>query len=431
MIYRAFPKQIEFHRSTKRIRGALAGKRGGKTECGAIEAIVHTEQQPGFNPTGVDPYLGIIVAPTERMLKTLTLKKFFAYAKPFKKQYNKSDKHLIWHNKSEILGISADKPERLEGQKANWIWIDEIFQVSEQLFLEALARVADTQGKIWCTGSLGVQYNNPKNHWAYKYFKQNPDDETDIFEWTTADNPYFPREELARLKNKLDAKTYRQMFELNWDVPGSALVYDDFDERNIVRGYQYNPALETYIVIDWGWTHQLACLFFQYDPKTDTVYLFDEIVQSKLKLDDLWVRIQAKVQFHKIVRIKKWYCDIAGNQEREQTGLSNIQWFSDNHGISFDYRTSTIVYGLPIVRSYIRNGMGQPRFFIDEVRCPKSIDGMKNYSYPEKNGIIVDENPVKKDDDAVDAIRYFFVNRLDYNDPKDSYQTFSQWSLRS
>lgn len=423
MIYRAFPKQAQAHKSQARIRGAFAGKRGGKTEWGAIEAVLHTENQIGFVDKGIDPYLGLIIAPTKDMLRRLSLKKFLAYARPFEFRHHKTFGEIYWHNRSEILCISADEPKRIEGVKANWAWIDEVFQVDHAVFLEVQARLADNEGKLWCTGSLGVQYRNPRQHWAYKEFKETEDTETACFEWTTADNPYFPKKEIQRLKNTLDPLTFRQMFELSWDVPSTGLVYGDFSEANVIRGYNYNPKFETWVSIDWGWTHPLACGFFQYDRQNDIVYLFDEIVGSGITLEQLWTRIVAKRYI-----LTGWICDIAGNQEREQTGISNVQWFAQPpRNISFKYRTTAITYGLPIVRTYIKNGLGQTKFYVDEVKCPKSLDGLKTYSYPEKNGIILNENPLKKDDDCADMIRYFFVNRLDYNKATNTFNSFSRF----
>lgn len=431
MIFRAFSQQREFLLSQKRIIGAFAGKRGGKTEVGAVKAIMHTEKQIGYKPNGIDPYLGIIIAPTSDMLRRLSMKKFLAYSKPFSYIEHKTHSEITWHNNSVINGISADKPQRLEGSKASWVWIDEIFQVDKQVYLEAKARISDSQGNLWVTGSLGVQYRNPKLHWVYEEFKIDPSPNMDVFEWSTAQNPFFPKEEIESLRAELDPVTFRQMFEINWDVPGSALVYDNISPSNFIRGYKYNPLFETYVVIDWGWTHPMACLFFQYDRRNDTVYLFDEIVGSKITLEALWERIQAKYQEYgkDTFKIKKWVCDIAGNQEREQTGVSNVQWFGEKpRGIEFAFRASMINYGIPIVRSYIKNGLGQSKFFIDEVKCPKSVDGVKTYSYPEKNGVIISELPVKKDDDCVDGVRYFFVNILDKK-LGETFNAFNRWKL--
>jgi hypothetical protein len=405
--YNPHDRQEDFHLSTARIRGAFAGKRGGKTEAGAMEAVLCINETRGYRHSDVDPYIGVVIAPTSDMLRRLSLQKLLAYAKPFVTNYHQTHQEIDWNNGARIYGISADKPQRLEGIKANFIWLDEIFQMDEQIFLEAMARVSDTQGYIWCTGSLGTQYNNPKSHWCYRHFKEKPLADSECFEWTTADNPYYPRSELERLKDTLDPRTFRQMFEIDWSVPGTALVYDEFSDANITRGYVYNPELETYVVVDWGWAHKMACLFIQYDRRNDKVYLFDEIVKSKLKIDQLYDQIMSKPY-----KITEWICDIAGNQEREQTGISNVQWFKAK-GINFRFRASGVQHGISIVRSYIRNTKGISRFIIDEVKAPKTLDNFKNYSYPQKNGVITNENPLKEDDDAVDAARYYFVNKHD------------------
>jgi PBSX family phage terminase large subunit len=427
MIYRAHAKQALFHKDTHRIRGVFSGRRGGKTECGAIESIIFSEGKIGFKDDGVDRYTGVIIAPTTDMLRRLSFEKFLSYSKPFKPMIHKSFNEIYWHNGAIVYGISGEHPARLEGIKANWIWMDEVFQLREQIFLEALARVSDTQGRIWVTGSLGTQYTNPKSHWVYKHFKQKPLADSAFFEWSTLENPYFPKDEITRLKETLDPKTFRQMFELSWDVQSSYQVYDDFDDANIIKGYQYDPSIETSVSIDWGFAHKMACLFFQYDKKTDRVYCFDEIVGSKITIEQLWDRIKSKGY-----QINNWYCDIAGTQEREQTGKSNVRWFSEApRNIHFKYRSSAINYGIPIVRSYIKNGLGQRRFFVDEIKCPNLIDGLRNYAYPEKNGVIQNENPVKKDDDCVDGLRYFFVNRLDYNRTKDELANLDRWRIDS
>lgn len=422
MIYQAFDKQAAFHHSGSRIRGVFCGKRSGKTECGAIESIIWTEQQRNWNRGDVDSYAGAIIAPTTDMLRRLSMKKFLAYAKPFKFRHHQTYNEIEWHNGSMVYGISGDKPQRLEGLKLNWIWIDEVFQCSEQLFLETRARVADQRGSIWVTGSLGVQYQNPRRHWVYKYFKEKKAESVDTFEWTTADNPYFPRDELLELKDTLDPRTFRQMFEIDWNTPGSALVYDNFSELNYIKGFVIDPSRhEVSVTIDWGWNHELACLFIAYDVQRDTVTVFDEIISSRMTLDQLYARIMAK-QYP----ISNWFCDIAGNQEREQTGKSNVQWFREK-GIKMRYRQTAVNFGVALVRTYIKTGSGIIKLYIDELRCPKTIDGMLNYSYPTKDGQIVNENPLKVADDAMDSLRYYFVNRLDKAIQQTEVKQFNRW----
>lgn len=417
LVFKPFDKQKTFLKSPARFRGAFAGKRGGKTEVGAIASAMLQEQRPGYKPNGIDPYLGVIVAPTNDMLKRLSWKKFEAYTKPcglIKKQWQ-NPMMIEWHdsidqNESLIYGISGDRPERIEGVKANWIWIDEVFQIKEQLFLECIARVSDSQGYIICTGSLGIQFVNPKQHWAYKYFKEQIDAEFECFEWGTSDNPYYPQEELERNRNMLDPQTFRAMFEICWDVVPQNAVYSYFSDDNVIHNLQYNPKLPVVCVVDWGWSHPMACGMFQYDSRKDEIYLIDEMIKSKVTLEKLAEWIGSRPY-----RAQEYICDIAGNQEREQTGKSNVKWFKDNTGIKFKYKVSRINVGCAVVRSYIKNVNGKIRFFVSSM-CVESIDGLKRYKYPEKDGIIQNENPVKEDDDAVDMIRYYFINK---HDPKD------------
>lgn len=414
IVFNAFPKQIPVLTSQNRFLGAFAGKRGGKTEVGSIWGIKEQEERPNYKPNGIDPYLGVIVAPTNDMLGRLSWKKFMSYAKQagMIKKDIQNPKIIEWHDSKQgdeslIYGISGDRPERIEGIKANWIWIDEVFQIKEQLFLECLARVSDTNGRILCTGSLGVQFINPKQHWAYRYFKNEIDNQFKCFEWGTIDNPHYPKSEIERNKKLLDKQTFRAMFEICWDITPQNAVYSEFNDDNVIDNIDYNPALPTICVVDWGWAHPMACGIFQYDAKNDIVYLIDEIVQSKLKLEKLAQWIKSKPY-----QIQEYFCDIAGNQEREQTGISNVRWFKVNAGIHFKYKTSKILPGIAIVRSYICNSESKRRFFVSS-NCKESIDGLKRYKYPEKDGTIINENPVKENDDAVDMIRYYFVNKHD------------------
>jgi len=408
--FRPWGVQKNILNSRGRVIGAFAGKRGGKTEVGAIKFIKTVEEKPRWTPSPVDPYLGVIVAPTADMLRRLSWKKFMAYAAPFVRRQWKSPLIAEWHDGSEVIGVSGEKPERVEGVKAGVIWADEVFQMKEQLFLEFMARTADTKGTILATGSLGVQFINPKDHWAYNYFVKNRPDNFECYTWNSLDNPHFPKDELDTLKQTLDPVSFRQMFTIDWDTTPKNAVYSEFGESNLISNYIYNPKFETYVAIDWGYAHEMAALFFQYDRARDRVYLFDEIIKSRMKIDELYRQIKSRHY-----RITDWICDIAGNQEREQTGISNMNYFKERYGVHFKARRKAINYGIPIVRSYIRNSMNQVRFFVDEKRCPKTIDGVKRYRYNEKDGQIINENPIKEDDDAVDALRYFFVNILDPN----------------
>lgn len=419
IIFNPWSKQKEILKDKNRIIAAFASKRAGKTEVGAVKSIMYQEHKVNYDPKSIDPFVGAIIAPTFQMLTRLSLKKFMLYAKPFIKEFNKAKSEITWHDGSLVYGLSADRPERIEGLKLHWVWVDEIFQVSEQLYLEARARTSDTKGNILLTGSLGVQYINPKQHWAYSHFKKESVEGISVYEWCTKDNPYFPQDEIESLRNQLDPVTFRAMFEIDWDTIPKNAVYHLFSNDNVIETYSYRSDWPTYVSVDWGFAHDMAVGFFQVNPMNGHVFMFDEIIQNKLTLEQLWERLKPRIQSY---QIHDWFCDIAGNQERELTGQSNIKWFKER-GVYMKHTRDSIANGISLVRSYVCNTAGLRRFFVS-ANCKKSIDGLKQYRYPEKDGVIVNENPIKKDDDAVDMIRYFFMNYEASKRPQAQSTTF-------
>ena len=83
------------------------------------------------------------------------------------------------------------------------------------------------------------------------------------------------------------------MFKIDWDTMAKNAVYSDWSEANEIE-CEYNPELPVFITIDWGWAHPMACLFIQYDPVLERIYVIDEIVESQMKLETLWARIKQK-----------------------------------------------------------------------------------------------------------------------------------------
>lgn len=121
--FKAWGIQNKILNDKNRIIGAWAGKRSGKSEVGAIKCILYQESKENYNSKSIDPFVGAIIAPTHQMLTRLSLKKFMGYAKPFIKDYNKTNNEITWHDGSIIYGLSADNPARMEGLKLHWGWL--------------------------------------------------------------------------------------------------------------------------------------------------------------------------------------------------------------------------------------------------------------------------------------------------------------------
>lgn len=433
MIFKPFDKQAEVLCSDARIKCCIAAKRSGKTEACVIDLVIKVIKRPNWQDNKRDPYIAAIILPTEQMLKKIAWPKIFQFIEAMgikitQNNFNKTENRLILPNGSIIYGFSAEKIQRIEGLKINHILIDEAFQVTEHVYFESIARLSDSQGSLVISGSLGTNLINPKKHWIYKNFIETKPDNVETFIWRTIDNPYFPQDELDRLKEALDPKTYRALFEIDFNVVPNNLVFDEFDEANIIESPEIKSSYEIAVAIDWGWNHPMSALFCAYDKDSGVVIVFDEIYGSKMTLEQLYDRIMAKPY-----KINHWYCDAAGGQTREQSGISNIRWFHDSpRNISFKYRRAPLLLGITLIRSFIKNSKGQRKLLIAS-RCKFLIDEIKNYHYKEKNGEIISELPEAKGEDAVSALRYYFLNRHDtigHETIMKSTSQFGKWSFK-
>ena len=110
------PQQYEFVFSPERFSFYVGGVGAGKTYSGALRAVIRSQEHPGS--------LGLICAPTYPLLRAASLRTFFELLpESLIAQYNKTDKHLILRNGSEILFRSADSPDRLRatGPQVGWL----------------------------------------------------------------------------------------------------------------------------------------------------------------------------------------------------------------------------------------------------------------------------------------------------------------------
>ena len=123
MEYLPHKYQYEFHNSKARFRSLIAGRRGGKTLSGTIEALWQADviAEKIGRPTH-----GWIISPTYQMLKDVNIPMLMEWCPPESiKGFNKSDNKLELVNGSTITLRSGENPDRLRGVGLDWIWLDE------------------------------------------------------------------------------------------------------------------------------------------------------------------------------------------------------------------------------------------------------------------------------------------------------------------
>ncbi len=117
-IHRLHPAQHAFVTSRAPFAFYVGGIGAGKTFAGALRALLHAQSLPGS--------LGLIGAPTERMLRDAAARAFFSLLPPdLLARYHRTDGRLTLANGAEILLRSLDQPDRVRGLNLAWFWLDE------------------------------------------------------------------------------------------------------------------------------------------------------------------------------------------------------------------------------------------------------------------------------------------------------------------
>jgi len=208
---------------------------------------------------------------------------------------------------------------------------------------------------------------------------------------------------------KVSRETWDAEYLCNRPSP-QGLVYSSFDELKHVceRAPEH---LTYYRAIDWGY-NAFVCLWLGVD-KSDATYLLDTYKSSTAVVADNAKHILA----HPIRNVQATYCDPAGRNKNDQTGVSDISTFR-KLGIHCTYRldrrATEVANGIRVVRNHLNPAAGPPRFHI--VRTPANrtaIRAMQSYINRKVNGEYIDDPVKPQDNDHIpDALRYFFVNRM-------------------
>lgn len=185
------------------------------------------------------------------------------------------------------------------------------------------------------------------------------------------------------------------------------VVFDEFDPAVHVQPLDYDPNLPLYRALDFGFVNPFVCLWIQVD-SAGIVRVIDEYVRSRATIDVHTAEMKSRTPVPE-EKVAATFCDPAGKSVNDVTGTSVVRELRAL-GIAVRFKRSSILEGIELIRRAIRSGDGQSTLIISP-RCPRLIEAMECYHYPE-SGSSAGELPLKDGlyDHPIDALRYFFVN---------------------
>jgi phage terminase large subunit len=397
--YSPHPYQRLFHQDPSRFKIIVGGRRVGKTVMAIQEIIKHCLE--GRNR------LAFWIAPTFRDAREIGFEEFlnhFETLEPVIHQVHSTQLKVTFNNGSSIYFKGSDNPDSLRGRGLTLAIFDEAAFCKDSIWPQIVRpALSDKKGK-------GILISTPN---GFNWFKDIYDkgEQWSKFYWPTSMNPLITPEELDSVKAEISEIDFRQEYLAEF-ITRAGRVYPDFDENNVISNYNLQD-YDIYLGMDFGYAGFTAIAFLAVDRATqEKIIQFDELVLTRTQMDDVIDRIFIKLGEHKLSQgdVRATYTDPAGNADELSSGLSPVDMLR-NKGFNVINKGSTIPAGLAMVRSFIKNTLGQRKFFVTP-NCSHTIDCFRAYQYSERKGI---EEPLKDGvfDHMMDAIRYFFVNKFD------------------
>lgn len=318
---------------------------------------------------------------------------------------NKSNGLVTLSNGSTISFTPVDDEKKLRSLNLDFVYIEQCEEITEEAFIELDLRIRNEVSKKYGGQMLLVVQPSNKTHWLYRLFYQEKVNDPDYskIHFSYLDNPFLPDEQkkvyeglketnyeryLTHTKGEWISSS-KQIFTNNWDV--------GFD-RSFFKYYVGG--------CDFGWNSP-ACFLLcgVYD---DEFYIIDEIYRTEMTNSEFLRRITDLLAKHnlKYGDLDAVYCDSADPEK--------IEVFSRN-GLNAYPSVKNVKAKIDTTR--------ETKIHIDK-RCVNLIREMPQYEWKRnKDGEILDE-PVKKNDHAVDALCYAVYGvrgELSDNRPSSAY----------
>lgn len=375
------PSQTQIAKDEHRFRVVDCGRRFGKTTL-AVEEI---KGKALANPCRI-----AYVAPTFQQARDIAWELLKAELRPITNKVNESRLELtvrtISGEESLIILRGWEAIETLRGQQFDFIVIDEIASMRNfQLMWEEVVRptLTDTKGE-----ALFISTPKGFNHFYKLFTKESEDTDYKSFHFTTYDNPHIPVEEIDKAKQELTEDRFAQEYLADFRKT-EGLVYKEFDRSKHLFDELDNIRTAEYIAgIDFGFTNPTAVIHIIRD--TDNNYWITDEWYKPGQTDAQTAEYVAACNFAKVFP-----------DPESPSGIKELR----NHGVN--------VREVLKNKDSIKNGIDKIRELFKANRlhihssCENLIYELETYSYPDKKDLHnEDENPIKENDHALDALRY-------------------------
>ena len=215
---------------------------------------------------------------------------------------NKTELTITFPNGRQILFGGLDDRERIksitpeEGVITD-IWLEEATEFDEEDYKQITKRLRGDTKKV---KRITLSFNPIiKQHWIYKKFFDNWQDDKNYYEderlsilkTTYRDNIFLTDDDIERLESETDPY-YRDVYvNGNWGVLGD-VIFTNWEVRN----FDVEQLDQPIHGLDFGFSVDPAAAYEgYYDKANNTIFIYDEIYETKMSDRELASRVKEKI----------------------------------------------------------------------------------------------------------------------------------------
>lgn len=443
MEYKLFPKQDAFVFNKHRFSGYGGGFGNGKTLAGSIKAYLHCQQKDAFFLIG-RKHATDLSDSTQRDFLSL-----FGHMGKFSPKNGSFKFYREGKMYSEVIFRHLDDLQSLTNMNLSGFWIDQAEEVSEDAYDFLIGRIRRPVER-----REGFITFNPNGHdWIWRRFKKGIGSDgkqlpniTDYFlvMASTLENKKNLPEDYLRGLLAQPKEWQKRFVQGSFDV-FSGQIYDEFNPRIHVlhQPFEIPQQFERFRMIDHGTAtgHATCCLWGAVDFDSN-IYIYQEYYQEDLPVSKHVENINKLSQVRNTrgeILADHYSYTVIDPSTHAKTKEKNGYRFSiaDEYldaGISTIPAQNDVRAGINRVKEFLRvdenryhpflkdeegeHIQGAPRLYIFP-QCENLIEEISQYRWKTYSGKMLanidrddpKEAPVKRKDNAVDALRYGIMSR--------------------
>lgn len=413
-------KQIMFHKDIHKNRWVFGGNRTGKTECGAVEVV--------YFARGIHPYRkvekatnGWVVSLSTKVQRDVAQNKILNYLKKDwieeivmvqgrkdSAQYGVIDYILvrnIFGTFSKIGFKTCEMGrEKFQGTSLDYVWFDE--EPPKDIYDECRMRVLDTDGNIFAT----MTPLKGKTFVFEEIYMNEGDKNIWHIHMSWEDNPFLDKKVIEQLKSSMSEEQLRSRKDGEFLEFGGK-VYVEFDENvHIISPFDVPKEWYDNISIDPGLKNPLSAHWYAVD-FDNNVYVIAEHYEAEKDIayhSEKIYEISNRLGWHRNSNgMISALIDSAANQTTLASSKSVSDLFYDFEILVNSNVNKDLFSGIQRVKNYLKDANGNAKLFIF-CTCTNLIREIKSYTWGSN------EVPIKKDDHALDELRYYIMSKPQY-----------------